>query len=159
MRIFTLWSLVAVLITTISACSKTVYVPVIQKEVVSVHDTTVLHQRDTLVKVPEVRYKDFVGLLDTLVLETGLARSTAFVDTTAGVLKGTLEQRGKLPVQVQWKERVVYRDSVSYRDVPVPVEVVKRERYVPWIVKVLAALGGIAAAGAVFWLLRRFKVI
>lgn len=114
---------------------KTVYVPVKETEYVAVHDTTVLHRTDTLVRVPEFHLSDYAGLSDTLVLQASNSEARAWVDSNAMVLKGTLVQDGKIPVQVVEKERVVYRDSIITRDVPVPVEVVKtvHPRYEPWL--------------------------
>ena len=104
---------------------KTVYVPVKETEYVAVHDTTVLHRTDTLVQVPEFHLSDYTGLADTLVLKSSVAESMAWVDSSLMVLKGRLIQTGTVPVQVVEKERVVYRDSIITKDVPVPVEVVK----------------------------------
>lgn len=114
---------------------KTVYVPVKETEYVAVHDTTVLHRTDTLVKVPEFHLSDYAGLGDTLVLKSSVAESRAWVDSSLMVLKGRLIQTGTVPVQVVEKERVVYRDSIITRDVPVPVEVVKtvHPRYEAWL--------------------------
>lgn len=115
-----IWFSVAVLFTAIS-CGTVKYVPVKTTEYVSVHDTTYLHRTDTLVKVPEIRYKDFTGLLDTLSIRTSISEFRAYCDTTAGVLRGDVTQSGTIPVQIVWKERVVTRDSLVYQDVPVPV--------------------------------------
>ena len=104
---------------------KTVYVPVKETEYVAVHDTTVLHRTDTLVKVPEFHLSDYTGLGDTLVLKSSVAESRTWVDSSLMVLKGRLVQTGTVPVQIVEKERVVYRDSIITRDVPVPVEVTK----------------------------------
>ena len=114
---------------------KTVYVPVKETEYVAVHDTTVLHRTDTLVRVPEFHLSDYAGLSDTLVLQASNSEARAWVDSNVMVLKGTLVQDGRIPVQVVEKERVVYRDSIITRDVPVPVEVVKtvHPRYEPWL--------------------------
>ena len=150
-----LWFAVAVLIT---ACTKRIYVPVEKRVEVAVHDTTVLHRTDTLVEVEKARISDFSGLLDTLYLSTDLARSTAFVDTVTATLRGTLEQSGKLPVQIVWKERTVTKDSLVYRDVPYPVVEEKVVKVVPWFWRVFAVIGIVAVAGAVFRLLRRLKV-
>lgn len=114
---------------------KTVYVPVKETEYVAVHDTTVLHRTDTLVQVPEFHLSDYAGLSDTLVLQASNSEARAWVDSNAMVLKGTLVQDGKIPVQIVEKERVVYRDSIITKDVPVPVEVVKtvHPRYEAWL--------------------------
>lgn len=154
-----LWFAVGVIFTAISACKTIQYVPVHTVEKVTVRDSVYL--RDTLIKVEveKASVSQFSGLLDTLRMKSSLAEATAYVDTSNYVLRGTLVQTGKVPVQVQWKERIVYRDSIRDREVPVPVEVVKRERYVPWIYRVFAVLGIVALAGVVFWILRRFKVL
>lgn len=141
------------------ACGTVKYVPIKTTEYVTVRDTTVLHLRDTLVKVPEIRYKDFTGLLDTLFIRTKISEFRAYCDTTAGVLRGDVTQSGKIPVQIVERERIVYRDSIRDREVPVPVEVTKEVRYVPWIVKVLAWLGGIGLLLGVGWLLRKFGIL
>ena len=126
-------------------CKVIKYVPVKETEYVSVHDTTVLHRTDTLVKVPEFHLSDYAGLGDTLVLKSSVAESKAWVDSSLMVLKGRLIQTGTVPVQVVEKERVVYKDSIITKDVPVPVEVVKTvhpkyEKWL-WIWAVLSILG------------------
>ena len=113
--------------------------------------------RDTLVRVEleKARLSDFVNVGDTLVLSTDLARSTAFLDTTSGTLKGTLENIKKYvekPVQI--KEKIVYRDSVIKQEITVPVEVEKIVKHTPWYAKVLAWIGFAALlllAGALVW--------
>ncbi len=157
MKKFVIWLVLAVLF--IASCTKTIYLPIHTTETVTVHDTTVLHTTDTLVKVPEVRLQDIVDVTDTLELRSSLALSRAWLDTTFNALRGTLVQNGKLPVQIVERERIVYRDSIRDREVPVPVEVTKEVRYVPWFVKVLAWLGGIGLLLGVGWLLRKFGVI
>lgn len=137
-----------------SGCSKTIYVPVETIKEVSVHDTTYLHRTDTLVQVPEVSISDYINVADTLRLEAPYALSTAWVDTTLGILKGRLVQGGKLPVQVVEKERVVYRDSIVKQEIPVPVEVEKIVKHTPWYAKVLAWIGFAALlllCGALVW--------
>ena len=156
-KFITLWSVVAVLLYA-TACGTVKYVPVHTVEKVTVRDSVYL--RDTLIKVEveKARISDFSGLLDTLYLSTDLARSTAFVDTVTATLRGTLEQSGKLPVQIVWKERTVTKDSLVYRDVPYPVVEEKVVKVVPWFWRVFAVIGIVAVAGAVFRLLRRLKV-
>ena len=130
--------------------------PVIQKEVVTVRDTTVLHLRDTLIKVPELRYKDFTGLLDTLSIKTPISEFRAYCDTTAGVLRGDVTQSGKIPVQIVERERIVYRDSIRDREVPVPVEVEKIVKVVPWWAKGLSALGVLSLLVLAFFIGKKF---
>lgn len=139
-------------------CTKTIYVPVERTEYVAVHDTTRIHTTDTLVKVPEFHLSDYAGLRDTLTLSSSLTTSRSWVDTVGLVLRGELEQTGSLPVQVRWKERVVWRDSIRTEDKPYPVEVTKEVRYVPWYFKALSFVGLIALLVAGIWVYRKIRL-
>lgn len=89
-------------------------------------DSTIYHLDTLKVEVPKEVYRDYIGLLDTLRLETGVASSWAAVDTTNMVLKGELKNKDvALEKEIHWKERIVYRDSLVYQEIPVPVEVIK----------------------------------
>lgn len=144
-----------------SACSpRIIQIPVETIKEVHVRDS--VYFRDTLVRVEleKARISDFVDPSDTLVLQTDLARSTAFIDTTRNVLRGTIENtKPYVEKNVPVKEKIVYRDSLVYQDRPYPVEVEKPVKYVPWIVKVLAWLGGISMAGAIIYILSKFHII
>ena len=133
--------LIAVLFT---ACKTIQYVPIEHTEYVAVHDTTVLHKIDTLIKVPDVSIADFIDLKDTLIMRASNAEARAWVDSEHSVLKGKLVQGGKVPVQIVERERVVYRDSLVSQEVPVPVEVPKP--YVPWPWKAMSVVGLLALA-------------
>ena len=142
-----------------ASCTTVKYVPVVQKETVTVRDTTVLHKTDTLVKVREFNLSDYTGLQDTLTLRTDLSESKAWVDADMMALKGRLVQTGSIPVQIVERERVVYKDSIRDREVPVPVVEEKIVKTVPFFWRLFAFIGIVATAGLVFWLLRRFKVL
>lgn len=89
-------------------------------------DSTIYHLDTIKVEVPREVYMDYAGLLDTLRLETSVASSWAAVDTTNMVLKGELKNKDvALEKEIHWKERIVYRDSLVYQEIPVPVEVIK----------------------------------
>ena len=141
----------------LGGCRTVQYVPVKEYVQVAVHDTTRIHTTDTLVKVPEFHLSDFAGLRDTLTLTSGLSTSRSWVDTVGLVLCGELEQTGSLPVQVRWKERVVWRDSIRTEDKPYPVEVTKEVRYVPWYSKALSFVGLIALLVAGIWVYRKIR--
>lgn len=107
-------------------CRTIQYVPIKQTEYVTVRDSVYL--RDTTIKyqVEKEYVKDYTGLLDTLELETGLAEAKAWVDTSKSVLAGEIKNKRKsIDIPVQVKEKVVVRDSIVYKEKPVPVEVVK----------------------------------
>lgn len=124
-------------------CSpKILQVPV--ETVKEIHIRDSVYFTDTLVRIEleKARLSDFVDLGDTLVLQTDLARSTAFLDTTAGKLKGTIENikpYAEKPISV--KNKIEYRDTVIYSEIPVPVEVEKEVIVVPWYAKVLSFFG------------------
>lgn len=105
-------------------CRTIQYVPIKQTEYVTVRDSVYL--RDTTIKyqVEKEYVKDYSDLLDTLELETGLASAKAWVDTSKSVLAGEIKNKKKsIDIPVQVKEKVVYRDSIVYKEKPVPVEV------------------------------------
>lgn len=117
-------------------CSTIKYIPV--KEYVTVTETQTEYLRDTLiqVKVEKEFVRDYTGLLDTLQLETSYALSSAWVDTTRNTLAGTIKNKDKvIDVPVAVKEKVIVKDSLVYKDVPVPVEVVKtvHPKYEAWL--------------------------
>lgn len=151
-RFFIVFGLLAVFFT---ACTTIKYIPVKETEYVTVRDS--VYFRDTLVRVEleKARLSDFCDLTDTLVLSTDLARSTAYLDSTSGKLKGTLENIKKYvekPVQI--KEKIVYRDSVTTKEIPVPVEVEKIVKKTPLLTKIFAWIGFAALmllAGSLVW--------
>ena len=148
------FALVAVFFT---SCATVKYIPVETVKEVHIRDSVYL--RDTVVRVEleKARLSDFVDVGDTLVLTTDLARSTAFVDSTSGKLKGTLENIKKYaekPVQV--KEKIVYRDSVVTKEVPVEVQVEKIVKRTPWIMKVLSGIGIIALGLLLGWFIGKY---
>ena len=145
----------ALLLQVFVGCKTIQYVPV--KEVEYVHVKDSVYFRDTLVRVEleKARLSDFVNVGDTLVLSTDLARSTAYLDTTSGKICGTLENTKKyVEKNVPLKEKIVYKDSVITKEVPVPVEVEKIVKKPPLVTKILAWIGFAALmllAGALVW--------
>ena len=136
-------------------CTTIKYVPVKETEYVTIKDS--IYFRDTLIRIEleKARISDFVNVGDTLVLSTDYVRSTAFLDTLAGTLKGSLVTlKDYVEKPVQFKERIVYRDSIVKQEIPVPVEVEKIVKHTPWYAKVLAWIGFAALlllAGALVW--------
>lgn len=105
---------------------KVQYVPVKETEYVTVRDS--VYFRDTTIqyKIEKEYVRDYTGLLDTLDMETSYASARAWVDTSKAVLAGEIKNRENvIDIPVSVKEKVTVRDSIVYRDVPVPVEVEK----------------------------------
>ncbi len=136
-------------------CSTIKYIPV--ETIREIHTRDSVYFRDTVVRIEleKARLSDFVDVGDTLVLSTDLARSTAYVDTTAGKLKGTLENiKPHVEKPVPVKEKIVYRDSIVVKEVPVPVEVEKVVKKSSLLTKIFAWIGFAALfllAGALVW--------
>lgn len=104
---------------------KTVYIPVEHTEYVTVRDSVYFRDTTVQIQVQKERVRDYTGLLDTLRLETSYAASTAYVDTTRNLLAGEIKNKENvINVPIQVKEKVVVRDSVVTKEVPVPVKVV-----------------------------------
>ena len=105
---------------------KVQYVPVKETEYVTVRDS--VYFRDTTIqyKIEKEYVRDYTGLLDTLEMETSYASARAWVDTSRAVLAGSIRNKENvINIPVQVKEKVTVMDSIVYRDVPVPVEVVR----------------------------------
>lgn len=139
-----------VILALFASCSVVKYVPVETIREVHVKDSVYL--RDTLIRIEleKARLSDFVDLSDTLILQTDLARSTAFVDSTSGKLKGTIENIKpyvEKPIPVQHK--IEYRDSIITKEITVPVEVTKEVVKIPWLYRLFAGIG-IIALGLLF---------
>lgn len=148
--------LLAVLAVIFTSC-KVQYIPVKETEYVTVRDS--VYFRDTTVqyKVEKEYVKDYTGLLDTLNLETGMAKARAWVDTTKSVLAGEIANKEKtIDVPAQMKEKIVYRDSVVTKEVPVEVEVIKtvHPKYEAWLWAWLVA----SVLGLGFWFYKKIKL-
>ena len=84
------------------------------------HDSTVYHN------IYKEYYNDYTSLLDTLNLETSYSEFKSYIDTSARLLKGEAKNKEiDIPVQIKWKEKIVYKDSIQTKEIPVPVEVTK----------------------------------
>lgn len=136
MKIFKYFLLAAVLM----GCSPKI-VPT--KTEVIVRDSIILHTDTVAVPIPYEVIREVVPLMDTLKMETSVAYSRSWVDTSTLSLKGELNNKPiSLEKEIQWKEKV--RDSLVYQDVPVPVEVEKVVVKVPWWARALSTVGVVA---------------
>lgn len=108
-------------------------------------DSTRWHDSTIYYTIPVEKYKDYASLLDTLKLETSLAEAQAYVDTTSNTLKGSIENKqNSIKTVIKWKERLIQKDSLIYKEVPVEVvkEVTKYPKSYWWFmgISILAAL-------------------
>lgn len=136
MQIYKKISVLLLFLVMLNSCKIIKYVPV--KETEYVHTIDSVYFRDTTIKykVEKEYVRDYTGLLDTLDLETSYASARAWVDTSRAVLAGSIRNKENvIDIPVSVKEKVTVRDSIVYKDVPVPVEVVRtvHPKYEGWL--------------------------
>lgn len=108
---------------------------------VTYKDSTIVKDSIRIVDLPVERIVDMVAVYDTLELETSLAKSRAWVDTSRHALVGGIENKKQAKIKVEYRERLIYRDSIYIKEVPVPYEVeVEKVKYPTlfWILLVFA---------------------
>ena len=113
------------------SCSTVKYVPISDSENIHKVDSTIIQYRDTtiFIEVPVEVVKEVVPQLDTLFMETSLAESTSYLDTTTRTLKGELKNKIEPIEKIVYlpsKEHIVYRDSIITKEVPVEVQIEKK---------------------------------
>ena len=109
----------------VASCGTIRRVPVETQTIYNYIDSIRYEVRDSIVLIPIEVIRNYVPVYDTLVMETSLAKSVSYVDTTNHCLKGNLENKK----EIVYKDRIVYEDRIEYRDSlvykEIPIEVVK----------------------------------
>lgn len=127
-------------------------IPVETKIIYEYRDSTRI--KDSTVVIPVERIVDVVPVYDSLKMETSMAKVTAWVDTTTHTLKGNLENKQGVVYKTIYKDRIVTKDSLVFRDIPVAVETIKtiHPRYEPflWLYALISLLLGL------LWLYLRY---
>ena len=147
-----LFSICILSVLSLSSCGVVHHCKQIKEETI-VHyiDSTRWHDSTVVSYLTKERYVDIVKPLDTLNLETTYAKAQAYLDTTFQALRGSIENKSDVPVktQIKWKERIVYKDSIVTKEVPVEVikEVVKYPKTYWWFM-------GISIAALVYIILK-----
>ncbi len=140
-----------------SGC-KVQYVPV--ETIKEVHTIDSVYLRDTTIQYRIEKEYDKEYAKDTLRLETNYSEFTAYQDTLSGLLSGFAKNKEKLiDIPISVKEKVVVRDSLVYKEVPVPVEIEKITYRTPAFWKILGWLGILSLVAGVLFILRKFGVI
>lgn len=104
----------------VASCGTQKHLPVETKTEVRYIDS--LRIKDSTIIHEQVLVKDYAITPDTLKLQGKHSKAISYLDNNT--IKGQLTEE-------PWKEKIVYRDRVEYRDslktveVPVPVEVIK----------------------------------
>ena len=104
----------------LTSCSTIKYVPVKGEDIYHTEYIT----KDSIVYTPVEVIKEVAPELDTLYMETSVAKAKAYLDTNLSILKGEMKNKK----EIIYKDKIVYRDSIiiQKQEVPVEVEVVKK---------------------------------
>ena len=123
----------------ISGCSSPRYIPASNIKIIS-KDSLVVHTELVGVAIP-IENHSIVTPTKKSHLETSVAESDAEIDSL-GLLHHTLvNKKDSLKSKIQYVDKIVYRDSIETKEVPVPVEV--KVPYIPKFYKFTFAFFGI----------------
>ena len=126
----------------VGSCGVIKPVPVSTNTEVNVKDSLVINIKDSVRITERSVYKDYAGLLDTLRIKNGRASMTAWADTTHNLINGTLEtEPQEEKTKIIYKDRGKLRDSLVFKEVPVPVEVTKEVKVIPKFWRVSGIFG------------------
>lgn len=116
-------------------CAAVRPVPVKTETVINYIDSLVIKDSVRVVELPVERIKDIVPIYDTLELETSLAGSKTWLDTTFHTLRGEIHNKPQAKISTPYEEHIVYRDSIVTKEVPVEVvkEVKTHYGYEKWL--------------------------
>ena len=110
----------------VCSCSTIKYVPVKGEDIYHTEYIT----KDSIVYTPVEVIKEVVPELDTLYMETSVAKAKAYLDTNLNMLKGEMKNKK----EIVYKDKIVYRDSIVIQKQEVPIEVPKEVKHIPrWV--------------------------
>lgn len=116
----------------ISACTKTVYVPVESKHTITYRDTLVSLKDSIFITIPTETTIDTTTSNDTSTISTTFAQSTAYVSN--GKIYHSLKQEGRAKVEV---DTVIKLQTITeYVEKPIVTEKFIPTPYVPTIYKI-----------------------
>lgn len=121
--------------TFLSGCSVTKYVPTESETKVVYRDSLIFRTDTVAIPVPYERVVEVVPMMDTLYMENTVAEAVAYCDTALGALRGNLTTKDvELKKEIQYVDRIVYRDSVVVKEVPVvTTEIVRKAPKWAWL--------------------------
>lgn len=135
-------------------CSTIKQVPISTDTQVHYIDSTVINIKDSVRIIERSRWKDYGGLLEELRIRGNRAEMTAWIDTTRNIINGSLEEDPlEEKTRIVYRDRWKVRDSLVFKDRPVPVEITKEVKVIPkfWkftgIVGILFLIGFLTITG------------
>lgn len=143
----------------IGGCSTVKYMPIESEtiEKVVIRDSVIV--RDSIVVIPIERVVDVVPKYDTLSLETSIAKSKSWVDTTTHTLKGEIQNKEQKQNRDRTEIKYIHRTDSVVIEKPVPYP-----EPVPYVPKVYKWSMGfsiivlLAVFGAIIWKLKRWFI-
>lgn len=132
------------------SCSTIKYVPVKGEDIYHTEYIT----KDSIVYTPVEVIKEVAPELDTLYMETSVAKAKAYLDTNLNILKGEMKNKK----EIIYKDKIVYRDSIIIQKQEIPVEVEVEKKVVPKWVYYSLGLNILVIIGFVIRLYFRFRL-
>ena len=120
--------LIALCLVSIISCSTIKEVPIQYIDRVEYRDTTIFIRDTIKIEVPKEVVKEIIPQIDTSYLETSVASSIAYLDTTKKALYHKIEQKGDIKILYDTLVRVQYVDRYIEKEVPVIQTVEKYKR-------------------------------
>lgn len=119
------WALILICFL-VCGCGTTRYVPV--KEIEHVRDTVILKADTVRMAIPVEKIVEVVPAMDTLRMETSVAKAMAYADTATRTLKGKIENK-----PYEQKKEIQHTEKIRTveKKVEVPIEVIKWKNRIP----------------------------
>jgi hypothetical protein len=127
-------ALIFIIIALLTSCSVIKEIPVQTIEKIEYRDSLIFVHDTVDVPVPYEVVKEVLPDVDTSYLQTSVASSVAYIDTTKRQIHHELTQKGHLQAILDTVIVVEYVDKVIEKEVP--VEVIKEVKHIPnwcWI--------------------------
>lgn len=147
----------------LGGCKTPYYTPIESHTNTSVKDSVALVIKDSVRITEKSVFKDYKGLLDTLVITGQRSRLKAWndIDTTKGIgiINAQLEEDPVIEkTRIIFKDRWKVRDSLVYVEVPVPAPAeIKEIEVIPKFWRIAGLLGIIETLLVIVFLVLRLK--
>lgn len=118
--------LIILLTLLLTSCGTIKYVPIKGENIYHTEYIT----KDSIIYTPVEVIKEVVPEMDTLYMETTVAKAKAYLDTNLNILKGEMKNKK----EIIYRDKIVYRDSIVIQKQEVPIEVEVEKKVVPkWV--------------------------
>ena len=122
------WIMVVAFSFLLASCGTVKEIPVETIDKIEYRDSLIYVHDTVEVQIPVEVVKEVLPALDTSYLQTSLAASVAYLDTTKRQIHHELEQRGTVKAVYDTIVKVEYVDRFITQEVPIEVEIIKYRR-------------------------------